>query len=121
MHTDTTLLKKKLLEEKALLEKELATIARKNPDHAGDWEAVPEDRGVAPASRDDVADKLESFEENIAITRQLEARFAEVKGALLRLENGAFGICIICHKDVEPERLLANPAALTCKEHLNQK
>ncbi len=116
-----TVFKQKLREEKKTLEVELATVARRNPENKDDWEPTPNNREVAPTSRDEVADKIESFEENIAITRQLEARLAEVRNALLRADNGAYGICIICHKDIEQDRLLANPAATTCKEHLNTK
>lgn len=109
--------KSKLLAEKELVEKELATVGRQNPTRAGDWEPVAavDDR---PAERDEVADKLESFEENVAIVRQLEARLAEIKDALEHIENGNYGYCVSCKKEIEPERLNANPAATTCKAHL---
>ena len=119
MTMDTTPFKKKLLEEKDALEAELATVARKNPSRVGDWEPVPETREDLPASRDDTADKLESFEENVAITRQLEARLAEVRDALERIENGNYGRCTACGATIETDRLGANPAAQTCKQHLN--
>ena len=114
---DTTTFQKKLGAEKELVEKELATVGRRNPQNAGDWEATPstDDR---PAERDEVADKLESFEENTAIVRQLEARLAEVKGALERIEAGTYGTCSVCGKEIEMERLEANPAATTCKAHM---
>ncbi len=118
MTLDPTPFKKKLLAEKDELEAELATVARKNPIHAGDWEPVPEAREELPAARDETADKLESFEENVAITRQLEARLAEVRDALERIENGNYGRCTACGKEIETERLHANPAAQTCKQHM---
>ncbi len=118
MTNDFTIFKTKLREEKKVLERELATVARRNPENKDDWEPVAKDRETAPMTRDDVAEKVESFEENVALTRQLEARLAEVRNALLRADNGAFGICIICHKDIEEDRLLANPAATTCTAHL---
>lgn len=118
MTTDTTPFKKKLLEEKGVLEDELATVARKNPNNPKDWEPVPDAREEIPAARDDTADKIESFEENVAITRQLEARLAEVRDALERIENGNYGRCISCGTAIETDRLNANPAAQTCKQHL---
>lgn len=118
MTLDPTPFKKKLLAEKDELESELATVARKNPANATDWEPVPEAREEIPATRDETADKIESFEENIAITRQLEARLAEVRDALERIENGGFGHCTACGKTIETERLNANPAAQTCKSHM---
>lgn len=121
MMTDFTIFKQKLREEKKVLEAELATVARRNPDNKNDWEPMASGLDGTPPDRDEATEKIESFEENIAITRQLEARLAEVRNALLRADNGAYGICIICHKDIEQDRLLANPAATTCKEHLNTK
>ncbi len=119
MTIDTEKFKRALLAEKETLEKELGTISRRNPENQKDWEAVPstEER---PSERDEVADKLESFEENIAIVRQLEARYTEVQDALNRIETGTYGLCSICEKPIEEARLDANPSATTCKEHLSQ-
>lgn len=111
--------KSKLLSERELVEKELATVGRRSPTHAGDWEPVA-DVEERPAERDEVADKLESFEENVAIVRQLEARLAEVQDALERIENGNYGRCTSCGGTIEAERLDANPAAKTCKQHLSK-
>lgn len=111
--------KSKLLSEKGLVEKELASVGRRSPTQAGDWEPVAavEER---PAERDEVADKLESFEENVALVRHLEARLAEIRDALERIENGSYGHCISCKKEIEADRLGANPAATTCKQHLSK-
>ncbi|MEK7208234.1 MAG: TraR/DksA C4-type zinc finger protein [Patescibacteria group bacterium] len=115
---DTRISTEKLLAEKDELEKELATVGRRNPANPADWEPVPADTDTAPSDRDEVAEKLETFEENIAIVRQLEARLEEVKTALGRIEHGTYGHCVACRGEIEPERLLANPAAATCKEHM---
>lgn len=118
MSLDARKFKALLLAERDQVEGELKTVGRRNPQNPADWEATPEDRDVSAAARDEVADKLESFEENIAIVRQLEARLAEVKDALERIENGSFGRCTACGKEIEAERLEANPAAKTCKAHM---
>ncbi len=117
MTLDTNNFKQKLLTEKALVEKELATIARRNPENKNDWEPVA-DTDERPAERDEVADKLESFEENIAIVRRLEARLAEINTALSAIENGSYGKCSVCGNEIESARLEANPSATTCKAHL---
>ncbi|PIQ69156.1 MAG: hypothetical protein COV91_00295 [Candidatus Taylorbacteria bacterium CG11_big_fil_rev_8_21_14_0_20_46_11] len=117
MTIDTTIYKEKLLEEKVTLEAELATVGRKSTTVAGDWEPVASESD-RPAERDEVADKLESFEENVAIVRQLESRLGEVTSALAQIENGGYGICTVCQKEIEADRLEANPGATTCKEHL---
>lgn len=118
MTPDPTPYKRKLLAEKDTLEKELATTGRQNPANPKDWEASPADRELPTASRDEVADKIESFEENTAILRQLEARLAEVRDALERIENGTYGRCTTCGAVIESDRLGANPAAKTCTAHM---
>ncbi len=117
MTLDTQNFKQKLLTEKALVEKELATVARRNPENKNDWEPVA-DTDERPAERDEVADKIESFEENIAIVRRLEARLAEITTALGAIENGSYGTCSVCGNAIESPRLEANPSATTCKAHL---
>lgn len=117
MTIDTNAFKKKLLDEKELVEKELGTVGRRNPENATDWEPVaPEDE--RPVERDEVADKLESFEENVALVRQLESRLGEITVALQKIMDGTYGTCSVCGKEIERERLDANPAATTCKTHL---
>ncbi|KKW10992.1 MAG: Transcriptional regulator, TraR/DksA family [Parcubacteria group bacterium GW2011_GWA2_49_9] len=120
MTLDTTTFKKKLLTEKDLVEKELGTVGRRSPGTVGDWEPVASDRDSASPDRDEAAEKIESFEENTAIVRQLESRLGEVKDALERVENGSYGHCAVCEKEIEADRLSANPAATTCKAHMGK-
>jgi len=44
----------------------------------------------------------------------------DVDAALERLDSGTFGLCDACHEPVESERLLANPLARLCLDHLNE-
>ena len=39
--------------------------------------------------------------------------------ALERIEKGTYGICEVGNEEIEEDRLNANPAARTCKAHLN--
>lgn len=114
---DTLSFKTKLLAEKKLVETELGTVGRRNPENAADWEPVAAVL-ERPAERDEVADKIESFEENVALVRQLESRLAELNSALARIEDGTYGRCLRCTNAIEVERLKANPAAATCKSHM---
>ena len=117
MIMDTNIFKKKLLEEKELVENELGTVGRRNPENAADWEpiATAEER---PAERDEVADKLESFEENVALVRQLESRLGEINVSLNKIKDGTYGTCSVCGQEIETARLEANPSATTCKAHM---
>ncbi len=113
-------LKRRLEEEKDLLTKELSGIAHQNPKNPKEWEAVPAEAGEADF-HDEAADRIEDFEERRAETDPLEKRLGNVDQALARLANNTYGQCEICHEPIETARLEANPAARTCKKHLDQE
>ncbi len=117
---DLTYFKNKLEEEKTLLEEELATISRKNPNNSNDWEATTTDIEVDPADENEVADKFEELEDNKAILNQLEPQLNEVKAALERIENGTYGICEKSGQPIEKERLEANPSARTSMSNMKK-
>lgn len=108
----------RLIEEKAELEAQLATVGRQNPSNPGDWEAVPEETGME-ADPNDQADQMEEYGNNNAILTDLEVRYQSVLGALARLEEGTYGICEVSGESIEEDRLEADPAAATCKAHMN--
>ncbi len=110
---DLEYFKKKLEKEKALLEEELKTVGRKSPQSAGGWEATAGKMEVDNADENEVADKIEEFEENSAILEQLEKQMSEVQAALDRIEAGTYGISEISKEPIEKERLEANPSART--------
>lgn len=113
-------LRKRLLAEKKVLEGELDEVGRRNPNVPGDWEAIPpETESGADADLNVVADNVEGFEEAVAVEGELEQRLFQVISALKRMENNTYGICLVCKKEIESDRLLANPAATTCIEHRN--
>ena len=111
--------KEKLEEELNLLEKELKTVGRKNPDNPADWEAIADNqmnKGHNP-DRDEISDNITEYETRSAILKDLEIRFNNVKDALTRIDAGQYGFCATCGKEIEKERLRANPAARNCIEH----
>lgn len=112
--------KEKLEKEKVLLEEELATISRINPDNPSDWEATTTDIEVDAADENEVADKMEELEENKSILSQLEPQLNEVKAALKRIEDGTYGICEISGEQIEKERLEAYPSARTSMKHMKK-
>jgi RNA polymerase-binding transcription factor DksA len=113
--------KKKLETEKKLLEQELAKVGRINPDNPSDWEAVPpEDRDTSSADENTVADAIEGYEDNVAIVKTLEERYKDLKSGLDKIKHGTYGLCQICGKEIETDRLEANPSARTCKEHMDR-
>lgn len=108
----------RLTEEKARLEAELSTVGRKNPSNPQDWEAVPPE-SEQESDPNDQADVMEEYGNNNAILKDLEARYNDVLAALARIEDGSYGTCVVSGETIEEERLEADPAAKTCKAHLN--
>ena len=112
-------LKKKLEAEKAVLISDLKEVGviknRKIPD---DWEAVPAEDDNYRSDPNETADRMNSYEGNTALVSQLEKRLREVDQALENLKSGKYGVCIVCGKKIECDRLLANAAAPTCKAHM---
>jgi DnaK suppressor protein len=97
-------------EEKRLVE-ELSSVGRINPDNPNDWEAIPGDQGNDTADKNDYADHIEQYEENTAILKELETELKEVRAALDRIKEGAYGICENDGSPISKERLEAYPAA----------
>ncbi len=106
--------KNKLLAEKKLLEEELGSIGKLDKE-TGDWEATPEEMSTPEADESDMADRAEDYTERSAMTETLDDRLEDINRALGKIESGVYGICEVCGKPIEGDRLDANPAARTCK------
>ena len=109
--------KKKLERELAVLEAELKTVGHKNPDNPRDWEASSGEVDINASDPADIADNIESYESNTAILKPLEKQYNDVKLALAKIKSGTYGLCEICGKAIETERLEAGPSARTCVAH----
>lgn len=114
---DTEKFKIKLLAEKAQLEEEMSGIGSKNPNTPGAWDPSAATMEVDNADENEVADKLEEYEENSGILTQLENQLNEVNGALDRIEKGTYGLCEKCNQPIEEDRLEANPSARISIKH----
>jgi len=49
-----------------------------------------------------------------ALIRAAEQRRDEIDAALARLAGGAYGVCTVCGRPIDPERLEVRPSARTC-------
>lgn len=110
--------KRKLEAELKIVEGELSTVASLTPE--GDWEAKETDMDTLPPQADanEAADAIEEYEENKGIDAVLEARWHDIKDALVKIETGTYGTCEVSGEAIEEDRLEANPAARTCKAHM---
>jgi RNA polymerase-binding transcription factor DksA len=118
MTIDTKHFEKKLLEEKALLEKDLSGVAEHNPDHPTDWEAKAGEHDSSAFEENMEGDSIDQYQTNNAVVNSLEPRLHDINDALMRIEGDTFGICKVCGNEIESDRLEANPAADTCTEHM---
>ena len=110
----------KLEEEKKQLESELSRVGRKNPEVAGDWEAVPEDLNVETSDTGELAGAFEEMENRSAVENTLEERFILVSRALDAVKKETYGVCSSQEgkpHPIEYKRLEANPAATECIKH----
>ena len=120
---NTEHVKQKLQSELTVVEAELKSVGVQNPQNPADWEATERQMDVMSAVADpnEAADKQEEYVENRAIVDQLEIRYNNIKRALGKIEDGSYGMCEVGGHPIEEDRLLANPAARTCKVHMNDE
>jgi len=118
---DTEQYKKRLEIMLAELTEELQTLGIHNPEVPEDWQAIPADVERAEADPNVGADRVEDWEERRATLAELETRYNNLRLALKKIEAGTFGICELGGEEIESDRLDANPAARTCKTHINNE
>lgn len=116
--TQTAEFKTRLTKEKKLLETELAGLGARNPANPSDWmPAKPAGEEFGP-DKNDNADIFEEMQDKNAALNELEGRLNTVIEALEKMEKGSYGICDVSGEEIELDRLTANPAARTCKAHM---
>src|SRR5271154_5825224 len=115
---DKKKIKEKLEKERDILLVELKDMGKLNAE-TGEWEATPEEMDFPESDQNDMADRFEDFESRSSMIKALEPRLKDVLHALKALNRESFGKCEVCRNEIEADRLEANPAATTCKKHLN--
>jgi sigma-B regulation protein RsbU (phosphoserine phosphatase) len=76
-----------------------------------------------PELRDQLLDRRRRLQETISDTGavgNLVNLLREVDAALERMDNGTFGICIVCNEAIEKERLEVDPLITVCLGHLSE-
>ena len=114
---DKKKIKEKLEAERDILLGQLRDIGKLNGE-TNEWEAVPEERSSKESDQNDMADRFEDFEARSSMIKALESRLNNIVSSLNGINKESFGKCVVCKKDIEGTRMEANPAAKTCKKHL---
>jgi RNA polymerase-binding transcription factor len=60
------------------------------------------------------ASELENDEVLEGLDEMTRAEVRRIRGALIRIERGSYGICSACARPISPERLAAVPTTVTC-------
>jgi RNA polymerase-binding transcription factor DksA len=110
-------IKEKLEKERDMLLEQMKDMGKMNPK-TGEWEATPENSTFKETDQNDMADRFEDFESKSSMIEVLEERLRSIMNALRAINKETFGTCKICGKQIEALRLEANPAARTCKKHM---
>lgn len=118
---DTQKYKNQLQEMLVTLTGELAEIGVQDPENPSNWTEVTNDMEANDADPIDVADRTEEWDERKATVALLETRYNNLRRALKKIEEGTYGVCEISGDAIEEDRLDANPAARTCKAHMEEE
>ena len=117
---DTKIYKEKLETKLEQIVTDLKEIAVQN-EATGDWVAKP-DVGVTGNADENInADSTEEWNERRATIAKLETMYRNHTRALEKIAAGTYGLCEITNNPIEVDRLDANPAARTCKAHLEEE
>ncbi|HEV7535298.1 MAG TPA: TraR/DksA C4-type zinc finger protein [Acidimicrobiia bacterium] len=65
----------------------------------------------------DIGTETFEREKDFSILEQLEAEIGDLDAALRKIDDGTYGTCEVCGKEIEPDRLEAIPGTRTCIEH----
>jgi len=117
---DKKKIKEKLEQERDILVEQMRDMGRLNPEN-GEWEATPQEVDGPESDKNDMADRFEDFEAKSSMIKSLENRLQNILKALKEINKTSFGKCEICKGDIEMARMNANPAARTCKKHLENQ
>jgi RNA polymerase-binding transcription factor DksA len=102
-----------LLEEQERLQLIRNSLAQEPVDGNSERDALGE-ISFADQHPADVASETFEREKDVSILENVDEQLRDVEGALKRLDDGTYGRCEICGKDIGDERLRARPEARYC-------
>lgn len=114
---DTQLYKTLLETERDEINNDLSSISVKDPI-TGNYSTTSDTSETQPDDSD-LDDRNEDFENDSAMTETLSLKLKDINDALLKIQNGTYGICEVCQNQIEEERLQANPSARNCIADMN--
>jgi DnaK suppressor protein len=105
---------KKILEkDKASIEKQLKSFAKKDLKLKGDYDTRYPDLGTHQ-SVDEMAQEVSMYESSLPVEHTLELKLRDIDAALDKVVKGSYGICENCKEEIPAERLKTKPEAKYC-------
>jgi RNA polymerase-binding transcription factor DksA len=102
-----------LRDERSRLQQIRAGLSVESPDGAPEEDALRELTSIDQHPADIGSETFER-EKDMSILEHVDAQLAEVDRALVRLEQGTYGLCEACGRQIDRDRLLARPSARFC-------
>ncbi|HVW33073.1 MAG TPA: TraR/DksA C4-type zinc finger protein [Acidimicrobiia bacterium] len=65
----------------------------------------------------DIGTETFEREKDYSLLEQLEAELSDLDAALRKIDEGTYGICEVCGKEISADRLEAMPGTRTCIDH----
>lgn len=69
------------------------------------------------AGMSDAGEQIRQRSERLGQIDHTESRLGKIEAALERMDEGTYGACEVCGREIEEERLRALPLATLCLEH----
>ena len=117
-------LKEKLESQRKEIKEQLERFAKKDGNLKGDWDTMfPEmDKGATGSAQlEEGADEVQEYANMLPVEHSLELRLQDIERALEKIENGDYGRCGNCGKEIGDERLKIYPEAKYCQDCQGKK
>jgi DnaK suppressor protein len=118
MTIDTEQLRASLLEERERVQKAIANLRDDHPGVIAD--AVEEIAGTSDNHLAEAATATLDREIDFTLGENSGQVLSEIDAALKRIEDGTYGTCTSCGREIAPERLEVYPWASLCIEHARE-
>jgi len=109
---DIKLIKDELLARRKQILSDLEDIVEKQDGKKGTKVKFPEYGDKS----DENAQEIGEYTTNLATDKVLEGTLRDIDGTLKRIEDGSYGVCKYCEKNIPKKRMQARPVASACIE-----
>lgn len=106
-------IKQDLIEQKEKILQDLNIVTEKDEHEKDEHRAKFPNLGDKP---DDNVQEIDEYTTNVATERILETSLRDINSALKRIEDGTYGTCKYCKKEISEKRLMIRPVASACVE-----